>query len=99
LHKRCCNPFPTPEYGERLTNLTPPADTGDMPEEMTPRTVFRCTYIRACYLADELKCFGYKTDCPLYRKCNGEYSDEAAFHEAMDRLIDRTRAVYAGLDK
>lgn len=57
----------------------------------------RCTYIRACYMAEELRCFGYKADCPLYRKSNGEFCSETSFHEAMNRLIDKTRAKYADL--
>ncbi len=57
----------------------------------------RCAYIRACYLAEELKCFGYKTDCPLYQKSNGDYYNESRFHEAMDKLIDKTRAKYEDL--
>ena len=51
----------------------------------------RCAYVRACYLAEELKCFGYKTDCPLYQKSNGEDYHEDRFHDAMDKLIDQTR--------
>lgn len=69
-----------------------------MADEKGCNQLSRCAYIRACYLAEELKCFGYKTDCPLYRKCNGEYYDEGQFHEAMDRLIDKARAQYAGLE-
>lgn len=57
----------------------------------------RCAYIRACYLAEELKCFGYKADCPLYQKSNGQYYNARRFHEAMDRLIDKTRAKYENL--
>ena len=59
----------------------------------------RCSYINACYLADELKCFGYKIDCPLYMKSNGEYCDEGRFHDAMNRLIDKTKAKYDKLGK
>ncbi|MBN1212272.1 MAG: hypothetical protein JXA92_06810 [candidate division Zixibacteria bacterium] len=59
----------------------------------------RCAYIFSCYLADELKCFGYKTDCPLYQKSNGEYCAEDRFHEAMDKLIDKTRAKYLSLNQ
>ncbi len=56
------------------------------------RKALRCHYLYACYMADELKCFGYKTDCPLYLKSNGEFCHADRFHEAMDRLIDKTRA-------
>jgi hypothetical protein len=48
-------------------------------------------------MADELKCFGYKTDCPLYLKSNGEFCHEDRFHEAMDKLIDKTRARFRKL--
>lgn len=54
----------------------------------------RCSYIFSCYMADELKCYGYKNDCPLYQKSNNEYYNEDRFHEAMNRLIDKTRAKY-----
>ncbi|MDH4156007.1 MAG: hypothetical protein OEW00_01855 [candidate division Zixibacteria bacterium] len=54
------------------------------------RVPARCGYIGVCFLAEELKCFGYKTDCPLYQKSNDEYYSEARFNEAMDRLIDKT---------
>jgi len=66
-------------------------------KEYKPST--RCSYINSCYLAEELKCFGYKTDCPLYMKSNGENCDESRFHEAMNRLIDRTKAKYDKLKK
>ncbi len=56
--------------------------------------VERCAYVKACYLASELKCFGYKTDCPLYQKSNGEYCTEERFNEAMDKLINQTLAKY-----
>jgi len=56
--------------------------------------VERCAYIRACYLAEELRCFGYKTDCPLYQKSNGEYYSHERFNEAMDKLINKTIAKY-----
>lgn len=60
-----------------------------------PRTkAERCSYLKACFLAEELRCFGYKTDCPLYRKSNGEYLSEKCFHEAMDRLINKTMLKY-----
>lgn len=58
----------------------------------TYRQAERCSYTKVCYLADSLKCFGFKTDCVLYMRCNGEPCDESRFHEAMDKLIDKTRA-------
>ena len=54
----------------------------------------RCAYINACYMAEELKCYGYKIDCPLYQVSNGEYCSEFMFHEAMDKLIDKIKAKY-----
>lgn len=54
------------------------------------RTV-RCAYLKDCYLAEALECYGFKTDCPLYMKCNDEPCSEARFHAAMDRLIRRTK--------
>ncbi len=62
-------------------------------QDHTPK-VERCAYIRACYLAEELRCFGYKTDCPLYLKSNGEYYSHERFNEAMDKLINKTIAKY-----
>ena len=59
----------------------------------------RCVYLKACYLAEELKCFGYKTDCPLYQQSNGEFYSESRFNDAVDRLIDKTRARHANLKK
>jgi len=69
----------------------------NMSEHTESKPACRCAYIRACYLAEELKCFGYKTDCPLYQKSNGDYYSEPRFNEAMDRLINRTRAKYENL--
>ncbi|MCK4605877.1 MAG: hypothetical protein KAU35_01140 [candidate division Zixibacteria bacterium] len=59
-----------------------------------PRKIERCAYTKACYLAEELKCFGYKTDCPLYQKSNGEFFNEDRFNEAMDKLINKTLMKY-----
>ncbi|MBD3403644.1 hypothetical protein GF420_12170 [candidate division GN15 bacterium] len=61
--------------------------------------ISRCAYIRACYLAEELRCFGYRTDCVLYQKSNGELYSEERFHEAMDTLINKTKAKYEDLPK
>ncbi len=59
----------------------------------------RCAYTKVCFLAEELKCFGYKTDCALYRKSNGEQLDEDCFNEAMNKLIDKTIAKYHDIAK
>ena len=72
-------------------------------QNMQSKTVLkqkrRCAYIKSCYLAAEIKCFGYKTDCPLYQKSNGEYYNEDRFNAAVDRLIDKTRAKHINLAK
>lgn len=52
----------------------------------------RCAFIRCCYLADELDCFGFKADCVLYQRSNGVMLPEEAFNNAVDDLIDRVRA-------
>ncbi|MEA3297795.1 MAG: hypothetical protein U9R56_08020 [candidate division Zixibacteria bacterium] len=65
-----------------------------MSDTKTSQKIEKCAFFRACYLADELKCFGYKKDCPLYQKSNGEYYDEVRFNEAMDKLINKTIAKY-----
>ncbi len=57
----------------------------------------RCSFIRVCFLAEDLKCFGYKTDCPLYQRSNGAFDNKGSFNEAMDRLINKTRYKYARL--
>lgn len=59
-----------------------------------PKVAERCVYLKVCYLADELKCFGYKTDCSLYQKSNGELYSESRFDEAMDKLINKTMLKY-----
>jgi len=52
----------------------------------------RCAYIRCCYLADELNCYGYKYDCVLFQKSNGIDRSQVEFDRAVDKLIDRVRA-------
>ncbi len=52
----------------------------------------RCAYLKVCYLAEELRCFGYMTDCVLYQKSNGEECSQSRFDAAMDRLINKTMA-------
>ncbi len=68
-----------------------------MIKKKTPQPKGRCAYIIPCYLAEELKCFGYKTDCPLYQKSNGEFYNESRFNDSMDKLIDKTRAKHLKL--
>jgi hypothetical protein len=57
---------------------------------MMKKTV-RCGYLKDCYLAEALECYGFKTDCPLYLRSNDEPCNEARFHAAMDDLIRRTK--------
>lgn len=71
----------------------------NMHSEKTPKKAERCAYIKACYLAEELKCFGYKADCPLYKKSNGEYLNEERFNAAVDELIDKTKAKHAKISR
>ncbi|MCX6834642.1 MAG: hypothetical protein NTW07_05830 [candidate division Zixibacteria bacterium] len=55
------------------------------------KKIVRCTYVKNCYLAEALECYGFKTDCPLYLQSNDEPCNDARFHAAMDQLINRTR--------
>jgi hypothetical protein len=55
----------------------------------------RCAWVMKCYLAEELRCFGFKIDCPLYRQSNGDSFDQEGFDKAMDELIDQTRAKHS----
>ena len=70
------------------------ADPAIMTTKNPTRQAGRCAYLKACYLAEELKCFGYKTDCPLYQESNGEYYNEGRFNDAMDKLINKTISKY-----
>lgn len=57
---------------------------------MMKKTV-RCSYLKACYLAEELECYGFKTNCALYMRANDEPCNGATFDAAMDELILRTK--------
>jgi hypothetical protein len=59
----------------------------------------RCLYLKVCYLAEDLKCFGYKSDCSLYQKSNGEHCTEIEFDSAMDKLINKTMLKYQKIPK
>jgi len=52
----------------------------------------RCAYIRCCYLADALNCYGFKADCALYLRSNRETLSSEDFDRAMNTLIDKVRA-------
>jgi len=57
----------------------------------------RCLYLKVCFLADDLKCFGYKNDCVLYLKSNNENCSEERFNDAMDKLINKTMLKYQNI--
>lgn len=57
----------------------------------------RCAYIKCCYLAESLDCYGYKTDCVLYIKSNNMFYTSKAFDDAVNRLIDKTKAKHQEL--
>lgn len=78
-------------FQEISSNFQIVADTQNMVQKKSNSGPIRCRYLRDCYLAEELKCFGYKSDCPLYQESNDESYNEDRFDEAMDRLIDKTR--------
>ena len=59
----------------------------------------RCTYLKHCYLADALECYGFKTDCPLYMRANDEPCNKARFDAAMDKLILQTRRKHECLNR
>jgi len=68
---------------------------------MNPATrqkkILRCAYVKVCYLTEAMKCFGYKTDCVLFQKSNGDFCNADEFHSAMDTLINKTKAKYENL--
>jgi|GEM_PF-2348658 len=59
----------------------------------------RCAYLKSCYLAEALECYGFKADCPLYKQTNGEPYSQARFHAAMDRLIIKTKEKHERLKR
>jgi hypothetical protein len=75
-------------YYKKMTNLT---------EKYREQQSRVCTYVNVCYIAKAMDCFGYKLDCPLYRKSNGQFVSEARFHEVVDQLINKTKAKHLGL--
>ncbi|MBN4056919.1 hypothetical protein JYU19_01270 [bacterium AH-315-J21] len=58
----------------------------------------RCAYIRCCYLADALNCYGFKADCALYLRSNKQGLSGPDFDRAMNSLIDKVRAEDQNLD-
>ena len=77
-----------------------PVDKRDMNQKkMKFKVAERCLYLKVCYLADEFKCFGYKTDCALYQKSNNETCSEEQFNNAMDKLINKAVLKYQDISK
>ncbi len=57
--------------------------------EKKPR--IKCFYTDVCYLAEALKCYGYKTDCVLYTPMTDHSATIEEFHRAINELISRTQ--------
>jgi hypothetical protein len=66
-------------------------------DKYTPKEIQECAFVKVCYIAEAMDCFGYKSDCPLYKKSNAEVLSLEDFHEAVDQLIDKTKAKHFGL--
>jgi hypothetical protein len=75
------------------------ADIPTMGRRLVIKMAVRCAYLKSCYLAEALECYGFRTDCPLYMKTNDEPCNEARFHAAMDRLIIKTREKHERLKR
>ena len=65
-----------------------------MPKKETYKKSEVCAYKECCYLAESLECFGYKTDCVLYMKSNDRFYTRTSFDEAVDKLINKTKAKF-----
>lgn len=63
----------------------------DSPEPIRRRHE-RCAYIKCCYLADALGCYGFKADCVLYQRSNDQTFSDEDFDREMNTLIDQVRA-------
>jgi len=61
-------------------------------EKIKPKN--KCSYYEFCYLAEAADCFGYKSDCPLYKVSNQTNVSENDFHKAMDTIINTTKMKY-----
>jgi hypothetical protein len=59
----------------------------------------RCAYLKSCYIAEELECYGFKTNCPLYMRSNDEPCNDSSFNAAMDDLILRTKRKHDRLNR
>jgi len=47
----------------------------------------KCFYTDVCYLAEALKCYGYKTDCILFTPIADHSATIEEFHLAVNKLI------------
>lgn len=56
------------------------------------RVIIKCLYVDVCYLAEALQCYGYKLECALYTKTNKGSVTEQDFHQAINELINTTKA-------
>jgi hypothetical protein len=68
-----------------------------MTNQTSQKKITRCLYVKVCYLTEAMKCFGYKTDCALFQKSNGMLADDQKFNQAMDSLINKTKAKFEQL--
>jgi len=97
-----CNTFPilvaVGKGGEGAQLGRKSADTAYVRSKYDIKPTVRCHYVDHCYLAEALECYGYKIDCPLYMRSNGEACNDARFHAAMDRLISKTRQKHLRLN-
>ncbi len=53
-----------------------------------------CAFLEVCYLAEDLKCPGFKPDCPLFTNSDGKDRSKAQFNQAMDQLIYKAITKY-----
>jgi len=53
------------------------------------KTRVKCFYTDVCYLAEALKCYGYKTDCILYTPIADHSATIDEFHTAINDLISK----------
>ena len=66
-------------------------------KEKKPRV--KCFYTDVCYLAEALKCYGYKTDCVLYTPIGDHSATIEEFHNAINELIAKTQKAAQGAVK
>lgn len=52
------------------------------------RAITKCLYTDVCYLSESLRCYGYQTECVLYKPDDGRVATAEDFHKAMNSLIE-----------